>query len=575
MNKIKPKKFKETKFIVSDIESFENNNFRLICSYGDYKTDTYHFNLDNYFNYIHRLINIHKQIIIYFHFGGGFDFLHVLEGLRFNKKLGKHKIELIFSGSLIIEMRLIIDTNRSVIFKDSFGLTRSSLNAFSIAMLNKRKTELPFSMKNRDKINDEIMLKYCRMDCILLYDSLKVFEKEIDFSLFTTSPKTSMQYFKTFFLKSHLPRISVKEFDRIKDFAKAGRVEVFKRYGSNLIHLDINQAYPYIMYKYGCPVGHYVETFEPDFNKCGFFIVKINKKQLAQDYINFMPYSLDRLYFLNTKKPYYITTFEIELLIEKKIDFEIIEGFQYDLNKDFYKEYVTYFYNMRKENPNKKFISKIFLNALQGKMIQSLDYDRITINDDNAEFIINPELNIGITTPNRVTRDFHYPASPALIWSGTRAYLYRLMDKVKDNIYYCDTDSLCIDKKALPILKQYIGGELGELKIEKKYQKAIFLAPKVYCYVDENGHFDFKFKGLNQRDLKEKGLKLTWNDFEQALTTGKILIPNMEIEKINKFKTAIKNNSFLNFRKYRKNEFTFKLKRELLKDNINTKAFNL
>jgi DNA polymerase elongation subunit (family B) len=52
------------------------------------------------------------------------------------------------------------------------------------------------------------------------------------------------------------------------------------------------------------------------------------------------------------------------------------------------------------------------------------------------------------------------------------------------NLYYTDTDSLYFDG---PIPETFISStELGKLKLEGIYDKAIFLAPKVYALKNQS-----------------------------------------------------------------------------------------
>jgi hypothetical protein len=52
---------------------------------------------------------------------------------------------------------------------------------------------------------------------------------------------------------------------------------------------------------------------------------------------------------------------------------------------------------------------------------------------------------------------------------------------------------------------------LGKMKLENVLEDAIFLAPKVYCLITENGRMIYKVKGLSH------DIELTMKDFEQLL----------------------------------------------------------
>jgi hypothetical protein len=77
------------------------------------------------------------------------------------------------------------------------------------------------------------------------------------------------------------------------------------------------------------------------------------------------------------------------------------------------------------------------------------------------------------------------------------------------NLYYSDTDSAFFDKP----LPDYLvsSTELGKLKLENIYEKAIFLAPKLYCLETDDGKIIHKVKGLSH------DINLTMADFESLL----------------------------------------------------------
>ena len=59
-----------------------------------------------------------------------------------------------------------------------------------------------------------------------------------------------------------------------------------------------------------------------------------------------------------------------------------------------------------------------------------------------------------------------------------------LKNNPKFKLYYSDTDSVFINQ---PLLDHLIGSGLGQFKLENIINKAIFLAPKVYALVTEDG----------------------------------------------------------------------------------------
>ena len=78
------------------------------------------------------------------------------------------------------------------------------------------------------------------------------------------------------------------------------------------------------------------------------------------------------------------------------------------------------------------------------------------------------------------------------------------------NLYYSDTDSIVIDKE-LP--SDIVGNKLGQLKLEHVIERGVFLAPKVYGFVDDKGEKVIKVKGIKSAISNT----LTVNDLESLL----------------------------------------------------------
>jgi DNA polymerase elongation subunit (family B) len=81
----------------------------------------------------------------------------------------------------------------------------------------------------------------------------------------------------------------------------------------------------------------------------------------------------------------------------------------------------------------------------------------------------------------------------------------KFMSKYDYNLYYSDTDSIYIDS---PLPEKFISNtRLGALKLEGIYDKAIFLAPKVYALKFNNEEI-IKIKGLSKESIWKRGLNI-------------------------------------------------------------------
>jgi hypothetical protein len=100
-----------------------------------------------------------------------------------------------------------------------------------------------------------------------------------------------------------------------------------------------------------------------------------------------------------------------------------------------------------------------------------------------------------------------------IIASAITAYARIHMSQFKNNpnfkLFYTDTDSAYVDR---PLPENLVNNKvLGKMKLENIIHKAIFLAPKVYCLLTEDGKLIHKVKGLNH------DIDLTMTDFESLL----------------------------------------------------------
>lgn len=84
---------------------------------------------------------------------------------------------------------------------------------------------------------------------------------------------------------------------------------------------------------------------------------------------------------------------------------------------------------------------------------------------------------------------FHALDVNIAIASAITAYARIKMSIFKNNpnfkLYNSDTDNIVINK---PLPEELVGKELGLMKLEHVIKKAVFLAPKVYGIIEENGN---------------------------------------------------------------------------------------
>ena len=68
------------------------------------------------------------------------------------------------------------------------------------------------------------------------------------------------------------------------------------------------------------------------------------------------------------------------------------------------------------------------------------------------------------------------------------------------NLYYSDTDSAVIDAK---LHADLVGTELGQFKLEHTIKRGVFIAPKVYGFIDIDNKTTIKIKGVSDSISKD------------------------------------------------------------------------
>lgn len=231
--------------------------------------------------------------------------------------------------------------------------------------------------------------------------------------------------------------------------------------------------------------------------------------------------------------------------------FKVIRGYIFE--KDYiFIDYVDYLYNWKAnnlKNSPKYIISKLLLNSLYGRfgMNQEMNQHIITNNKNSLNYykefdVLNViPLNNGNELISYVDKsldkndidpilNISVPIAAA-ITSYSRVFMYDFKNLKNNTVYYTDTDSIALDK---PLDDKFVGTELGKMKLEYTSKKSIFLAPKVYGSLTDQGEF-IKIKGskniisfdkLAELLYKDKKLEINHNKWYKNISKGNITIKN-------------------------------------------------
>ena len=294
----------------------------------------------------------------------------------------------------------------------------------------------------------------------------------------------------------------------------------------------------------GSPIAFEGDIRKIDPNAFGFFYCKITSKEFMQHPILQRriktPNGIRTIAGLGSWSDW-ICSSELDNAMKFGYKFEIIKGYEFETG-DIFSDYINKMYNLRLEYPKgsaMNLIAKLLMNSLYGKLGMKDEITRIEILDnktiEDKEYIssifdlyttnIVDHVDLGdfviiirndVADINYNEKDDYYHgtevniAIASAITAGARIFMSAFKNHSNLKLYYSDTDSIFINK---PLPKSLIGNKLGQLKLENVIERAVFLAPKVYGYITEDGKEIIKVKGLT----KEIVQTLTLNDLESLL----------------------------------------------------------
>lgn len=260
--------------------------------------------------------------------------------------------------------------------------------------------------------------------------------------------------------------------------------------------------------------------------------------------------------------------------------YDILEGYLFE-SAPIFKDYIDKLYNIKqnseKDSP-KYIISKLLMNSLYGRFAMDphlLNHEIVNKIDHSKLYEDILELNeyqYLITYYNE--KQNHSMNINIAIGLSVTAYARVIMSIFKNNpeltgkVYYTDTDSIFCEKE-LP--SNYIGKELGKIKLEHIFTRFISLGPKVYGGINTNGIEFTKVKGLkNKISLLQLSnlLKLNLDNINKPFTQEKwyksLIECTIEIKQIPYLLTPTDNKRHLIY----KNNILIGTKAIQLKDGI-------
>ncbi len=468
----------------------------------------------------------------YAHAGGLADVQFVIRILRDDDR---YSVEASFSGSsaFIVTVRRGHNIWK---FVDSYWLLRDKLANIAKWIGMEKGGPAKFKDADDDAIKEwyatvpikELMV-YNEMDCVILWRAIREFEsKMLSFGgeLMTTLASCAMRLFRRKYLKTRIETDEgINELSRDAYFAS--RVEVFQRHCRNAWYYDINSSFPYAM-TFALP-GELIGVGKriPESGKWPYIaLVDVN---VPERYLTSVPIRLkERVFFPIGKFRARLSDVDIRELetdggrVEKVHEVFLFEPF-HDLGR-----YARDLYARRQKTTDamEKVAYKLILNSLYGKFAETTEKLKAHVNprwETLQRLSFEQQIMPGVFLEQAIVKvhHAHVPLAVFITAIARRTVTRYLRQAGEGRIFYVDTDGFPTTKK-FPT-----GTGLGELKLERKVRKGLFILPKLYRLDDK-----VKAKGFSLGRDKKKAIQ----KFE-ALLEGK----EIEMERMIRLRENMRN----------------------------------
>ena len=430
-----------------------------------------------------------------------FDFT-IVDGFRYLKDAG-FKCRFFYSASAATLIKVTCK-GKSIMFVDFFNWFRESL-----ATIGDR-IGVPKLSVDFDNVTEAKLSRYCKRDTEIMVEMfLHLVQFLIDnrvSRLCYTLGSTAMAafLFRHYGVEIYIHNNS-KAIDLERESYKGGRTECF--YIGTLSDgpyfvVDVNSLYPFVMQNNQFPVKY-------DHMATGLSLSELSELLIDRSVVadvmldtDVAAYAVkrDRTLFPVGKFRTVLTSPELAFAIKYNHIAEIFSVVSF-YQSNIFSSYVRRFYKLRndckaKDNLLFEHFCKLLLNSLYGKFGQKIEVWK-KIGDcpgepDRIEDIIDTVTHrrrrlrylLGeLSEMTGFTESRHsFPAISSHVTAFARLYMFRLMQVAgKENLFYCDTDSLFVNSAGLEKLKRFMDDtKLGKLKLESQTETLTIYGLKDY-----------------------------------------------------------------------------------------------
>lgn len=442
---------------------------------------------------------IDKDVILYAHNGGKFDFHFFLDAIPVGERL------------------TVID-GRIVAFKIGRAEFRDSWTLLNVPLASYQKDKIDYSIFEADvrgsRENMAAIRDYLMKDCVYLHELVTGFEAEFGLSL--TQASAAMKEFQTM-RERRAPRGNASLHDQLKPYYYGGRVECLERgvIETRFDAFDIRSAYPFAMqaeHPFEIEFMHDTRLPKND-DEIGPCLVTLQARSrgalpFRERRDSIMLYPRDTL-----EREFNVTGWEyLAARDTDALDGCRVVAVKRPCETATFGDYVARFYALRAEAKRKDdrardIFYKIMLNALYGKFAADpREYSTFEVYKagkvpSDREIVANlGETVLGRAPSAEASHRFYNIATAASITGYVRAYLWRAMAQSK-RVLYCDTDCIAAEE----VKGIAVGDRLGEWSHEGEFDQAALAGRKLYAWRRADWR---KLKRADRYKIASKGVRL-------------------------------------------------------------------
>lgn len=528
------------------IETYFSEDYTIILSSFEERSTKVLFDL---IERISTIVKKDKSIrTIYFHNFSRFDGIILLKHLACHHK--QYRVKPMMRNNKLYELVVFHGKIKLFRFRDSLNILPSNLDNLAKNLCPElgSKGSIPYedvklsnlvSMKTR-------LLDYMKQDILLLGGVMRKAQDlywnayKVDIESKITLPSLALTIFRKIYYDPktfpiHIPNLLEDTFIRRGYYG--GHADTYIPYGENLYYYDVNSLYPFIMKTFPMPGGKPKWCGNLEGQDLDGLFGFIEAYVLCPKTIKrpFLPYRDDKNTLLFPTGEFIGVYYSEELKYARSLGYTVIplSGYLFEKMETPFESFVSSLFESRlkaKESGNDalSYVYKNLMNSLYGRfginpvttVTEVCSQDRYNFLIRNSDLIFADQLNEKyyiVSYWSGKGSDYWNPPKisavqlAAAITACARIYMYPYISR--EDCYYTDTDSVVLGQ---PLPEEEIHSSvLGKFKLEHKVKKAIFLAPKSYSLLAEDGVV-LKHKGPAKAFISEEWFESQYEDISRT-----------------------------------------------------------